>query len=136
MSEKDKAQKPKEIRTFVKVEKDKYKLTVDNTQVDSTYTKIFSKKESMDVYDTLKAQRGANMSQKGQIERKISTLDVKDTPELRQFIANMSAAKSLAQKTQFEDQLKLIKSQIEGSTEKMQEIEKVMPENFRGKKKT
>lgn len=121
-------------RSLTKINNNKFELKIYDKKNDLRTIHGFSKKALKDIYSELQANKNGLLANQAQHKAKLKKINVEDNNKLRDFIKMSEAAQQLQQKTQIEDQLKMINADILNSISELKEIRLVCPEFGRVKK--
>ena len=125
--------KMEEIRTLKETGKNKFELRIKDEKNDLLTVKGYKRDEIRDIYRELKHRRDSTGLQKHQLEKDIKKLDVDDTPDIREFLEKLVVAGKLQQKDKLEEQIGLVKKELNLLKTQLLEISSAVPEVLRDK---
>jgi len=121
-------------RKLKKINEHQFELTTIDKEHDLKTIKGYEKSELKNIYKELKLRTQQSRMQKAKLEKDVEKLDVDDTPDLREFTEKLVAAQKLAEKDKIEDQLKMVKTDLDLLANQTEELVKAIPELSRQKK--
>ena len=120
-------------RILKKINSSKFELRTVDKENDIVTIKGYKKEELRTIYKELKLRADQSGLQKHKLENDIKKLDVDESKVLREFMEKMIDASKLQQKDKLEEQIRMVKTDLNLLRTQLKEISSSVPEVLRNK---